>query len=571
MIERITVRNFILVDELELEFSAGFNVLSGETGAGKSILVGALSVLFGGKGAADLVRAGAEEAVVAGEFRVEGHDECNAWLNEREIEPDDGVVLVRRTLKTSGRGTIYMQSTPVTRSDLEEFAGFLLDLHSQHEHQSLFHETTYRRLLDRYAGIDDDVARFGETFTRLSSLQDELHRSLEQERDRAREEEMLEFSIHEIETAAVRPGEWDELDSERSRMAQYEKLAGHIETIVRLFDDGTSDGEISLSSLVKNVRQELIAAARIDPELQNEANRMESLYYELEDVGQTLIGYRETLIYDPARLDVIEERLGVLRGLRRKYGDTEADILRYAEEASAQLAAVRAAEQNRDALRREIQSLEQQIGREARAIHASRAAAAETLQERIGTVLRELAMGQAEFKVLVESKTNESGRLVCGQRGADTIRFLISTNTGEPPRPLIQVASGGEISRVMLAIKTVLAGNDDLRSLVFDEIDTGIGGKVALALAAHLRELADHTQVICITHLATIAVRADNHIAVEKYVDKERTVITARALTGEDCTREIARMLSGEGDEAYSVDHARALLERYQREAHGKN
>lgn len=569
MIERIQVRNFILVDELEMEFTPGFNVLSGETGAGKSILVGALSVLFGGKGGPDLVRTGADEAVVAGEFLVRGHEECREWLASRGIEPEEDIVLVRRTLKTSGRGTIYMQNTPVTRSDLEEFTGFLLDLHSQHEHQSLFHESTHRRLLDRYAGIEDRVRAFGDSFNRLTELQERLKELADRERDRVRETEMLQFAIREIEQAAIRPGEREELESERTRMNQYERLAAHVETLARLFED--NDEGPTLPLLLKQARHELGGAARLDPALTGDSSRLDSLYYELEDLGQAVISYRETLVYDPARLDLIEERLAALRDLQRKYGETEEAILRYAEEAAETLDTLRAAGENRDSIQQQIHLLEQEIGREARAIHAERAAAAEKLQQRISTVLGELAMGKADFVVLVETRTSETGRLLCGLHGADRVQFLISTNAGEPVRPLSQVASGGEISRVMLAIKTVLAGNDELRCLVFDEIDTGIGGRVALALASHLRFLADHTQVICITHLATIAVRADNHIAVEKSALHDHTMISVRSLAGDDRTTEIARMLSGEGEESYSLEHARALLGRYQREANGKD
>jgi DNA repair protein RecN (Recombination protein N) len=570
MIERISVRDFILVDSLELEFSPGFNVLSGETGAGKSILVGALSVLFGGKGGADLVRSGAEEAMVAGEFCVESHQECLSWLMEREIEPDEGVIMVRRTLKTSGRGTIYMQSTPVTRSDLEQFAGFLLDLHSQHEHQSLFHETTHRRLLDRYAGIESDVVAFGELFARLSHLQTKLQELVARDKDRDREIEMLEFAISEINDAGIRPGEWNELDAERSRLVQHEKLAEHVENLARLLEDDGGE-TASLATGMKTARLEAAAVARIDPELQGEADRMESLYYELEDIGQTILAYRDQLLYDPARLDGIEERLSALRELFRKYGGTEEEIIGYAERSEEELNALRTAEESREGLRREIQELEQTIRKDAGRIHAARVAAAGTLQSEIIQVLRDLAMSQAHFSVTVETRTGEAGRLVCGPFGADRVRYLISTNPGESVRPLSQVASGGEMSRVMLAIKTVLAESDEVRSLVFDEIDTGIGGQVALALASHLSNLALHTQVICITHLATIAVRADNHIAVEKMTINSRAVISARTLTDEGRVGEIARMLSGEDEETYSLDHARALLERNRREMNGKD
>lgn len=570
MIERITVRNFILVEHLELDFTPGFTVLTGETGAGKSILVGALSLLFGGKGGADLVRAGAQEALVAGEFNVRDHAGCASWLSSRAIEPDEGVILIRRTVKTSGRGTIYMQDLPVTRGDLEEFAGFLLDLHSQHEHQSLFHEVSHRRLVDRYAGIEADVARYGEDFSRLGELQQRLQSLKERESDRHRQTEMLEFSLREIESAGIRPGEWDDLEAERVKLVQYEKLATQIEGVCRLAEPSPA-GDLSVLDQMKSARQELSGAARIDQSLEGEAERLENLYYEMEDLLHSVAGYRDGMIYDPARLDAIEERLATLRGLFRKYGDDEEAVLQYAREARTSLDEMGQTEENRENLTREIARMEQRIGQEARRLHSLRTEAAGGLEERIRAVLSELAMGRAEFIVSVQMKTGESGRLICGPQGADRIRFLISTNTGEEPRPLSQVASGGELSRVMLAIKTVLAGSDDLRTLVFDEIDTGIGGQVALALAAHLRSLADHTQVICITHLATIAVRADNHIAVEKSVEGNRTIISARKLSDQDCVQEIARMLSGDGQEAHSLDHARALLDRYRGDAHGED
>lgn len=567
MIERLSVRDFILVDSLEIEFSDGFNVLSGETGAGKSILVGALSLLFGAKGEADLVRSGAQEAMVAGEFRVANHDECLTWLSSRAIEPEEGVVIVRRTLRQAGRGTIYIQSTPVTRADLEEFAGLILDLHSQHEHQSLFSETNHRKLLDRFAGIEDRVQAFRSDFTRLQQLQEDLRRLRERESERAREMEILRHAIDEIETAALTAGEETELESERARMAQYERLAEHAAALSELLEEG----EAALVPQAKLARRELAAAARIDESLAEAAERFESVAIELEDLAHTLAGYRASLVYDPARLDEIEERLATLRSLMRKYGDNVDAVSDYAENARRQLDQLENLEENRDSLTREIAALEQTIVREARALHAVRSEAAGTVQERIREVLAQLAMGRAEFVVEVATKTNEAGRLVCGPEGADRVRFLISTNPGESPRPLARIASGGEISRVMLAIKTVLADIDEVRTLVFDEIDTGIGGQVALALASHMRRLADRAQVICITHLATIAVRADNHVVVEKSSDGRTTSIGVRAVTGDSRVREIARMLAGDGEEALGLEHAESLLRRYTRDTDGQD
>jgi DNA repair protein RecN (Recombination protein N) len=323
--------------------------------------------------------------------------------------------------------------------------------------------------------------------------------------------------------------------------------------------------------MLKRARQEFSAAARVDAELSGDGERLETAYYEIEDVAQALAAYQEELAFDPARLEVVEERLSALRRLFRKYGDSEEAVLEYAENCRTSLKELKSAGESRESLTERIGEAERDIGRRAREIHAARAAAAETLEARVREVLSDLAMGRADFVVDIATRNNDAGRLVCGPQGADRVRFLISTNPGEEPRPLSKIASGGEISRVMLAIKTVVAAVDDVRSLVFDEIDTGIGGQVALAIAAHMAELSRHSQVISITHLATIAVRADNHIVVEKSVDDGNTRISVRPVVSGDREREIARMLAGDVQESHSVEHARALLERYQREIDGKD
>lgn len=557
MIEQLHVRNFILVEELEIDFSDGFNVLTGETGAGKSILVGALSVLFGGKAGADLVRSGSEEASVSGRFVVSGHEEATEWLARRDIAPEDGGVLVRRTIKQGGRGTIYIQSSPVTRAELEELASFLLDLHSQHEHQSLFVEANHRRLLDRFAGIEEKVAAFGADFAALGEKQTKLRELREREADREHEIEILEHALAEIEEAAVGEGESEELTNERDRMVQFEKLAEHAHAANILL----GDDEAALAML-KRARHEYAAAAAIDAELAGDAQRLESLYFDLEDIARSLAGYEERLRYDPQRLEQIEDRLALIKSLFRKYGEGDEALSAYSERATARLEELRNTEERRDSLHREIKELEQRVMSGARALNEHRMEAAARIEESISAVLGELAMGRAEFKVQIEARTNDAGRAVYSQYGADRVRFLIASNPGEEARPLVRIASGGEISRVMLAIKTVLAAQDERRSLVFDEIDSGIGGQVSLALASHLRALSDRTQVICITHLATIAVRADNHIVVEKMVADGRTHIRCRSVKDEERTQEIARMLSGER-RSTSLDHARDLLERY--------
>ena len=560
MIERISVRDFILVDHLDLEFGPGLTCLSGETGAGKSILVGAISVLFGAKANPDMVRQSAVEAQVSGWFRVPA-PKARDWLAARDITPEDGAVLVRRTIKPTGRGSIYIQRAAVTRADLGEFAALLIDLHGQHAHQSLFSEAGHRNLLDRYAGVEAEVDAFEALFRELATSRDALADAQSRVAERERETELLHFALEEIAALALGDGEVAALEAERARLAQFERLAEHVTKATALLEDEESGGSIVLTAL----RTALEAAARIDPQLEALARRGDSVAIEVEDVRRSLAEYRAALEFDPARLEWIEARLAEIRRVERKYLESDQDLAEYHARAQRNLATLEASEESHAALRAKIAELNRTIAQRAAALHQARVTAAVGLERGVAAILGELAMGAARFKVEVETRTGDTGALVCGPRGADRIRFLISANPGVPPRPLQQIASGGEISRVMLAIKSVLAEADEIGSLIFDEIDTGVGGAVAVAMARHLAALARVKQVICITHLATIAVQADNHIVVQKTSDGTTTHIRTANIAGDDRVEEIARMLSGDSEGASSLSHARALIDAARR------
>lgn len=562
MIERITVKNLVLVESLTLEFGPGLSVLTGETGAGKSVLVGALSLLCGAKGGPELVRTGAEEAVVSGSFVVESNPEALAWLATREILPEDGAVLVRRTLKKTGRGSLFIQSTPVTRADLNDFALLLVDLHSQHEHQSLFVETNHRALLDRFADLESETRDFARVFDELSQLQAEYRASLARVQDRDREMDILRHAIEEIQAAALEPDEESALLNERDALLQFERLNQHLSNL-HVALEGNDDGQGGMVRAAKSARTEVAAAARIDQRLAAIAERVESITYEVEDIHRAVVEAHERLVFDPARLDEIEERLATIRRLQRKYGETIEAVIHYQHEAIGRLKDSESAEENIERLKLSIATIERRVTDGARSLHAKRAESALRLAAEIRSVLNELAMERASFCVQVDLRTNDAGRLICNASGADQVRFLIAPNPGEPERPLNSIASGGEISRVMLAIKTILAETDHVASLIFDEIDSGIGGQVALAVGRHLGTVARTKQVICITHLASIAAHADNHTVVEKSQQGERTFVTVRPVTNEAREREIARMLSGDPIAAESLEHARALLAKY--------
>ena len=593
MIEELSVRNFALIDSLTLSFENGFTVLTGETGAGKSIIVGSLSFLLGAKVDTDLIRSGSDEADVSAVLSVSpANRDALDWLRARDIETDEGSLIVRRSIKKTGRNSIFIQNIPVSRNDLAEFMILLFDLHGQHSHESLLRRESHRLYLDRFAGLEDEAGDLNRVFRELADKRRLLEASLSSERDRADRLEMLNYAVDEIDDGALKKGELRELQGEAQRLADFEKLAALVNTAAAaLFED-----EGSVVSLSRRLKNSLANAAAIDGELDPILKRVEDLFYEAEDLAREFHSYREKLTYDPDRLEWVEERLATLYKLKKKYGVLpsgaeapasnelvfdgdypEDPILAYRAWAAAEIELLLGAGESRETLKGEISALEKELLSRAAALSAHRKLAARNLGQGIAGILSRLGMPNAVFSVSVEAKERSAqGKLVCGPWGIDEVEFMISANAGEPLKDLARIASGGELSRVMLAVKTVLLGGDTGQSpgsgeasaetLVFDEIDTGIGGEVALAVGEYLAQIAKIKQIFCVTHLASIAVRADNHLKVEKKIltgpGGERTVTGVVFLSPKERRQEIARMLSG-GVGAAALAHADELLRKH--------
>jgi len=572
MLEELTIRNFALVDSISLSFRPGFNVLTGETGAGKSIIVGSLGFLMGGKTETDVIRAGCEEASVSAIVSIgKGNNGAFEWLKSHEINSEEDTVIVRRNIKTSGRGTIFIQETPVTRTDLSGFMALLFDLHGQHDHGSLLKKENHRLYLDRFAGIEEEVRSYGRVFTELAEKRKTLEASFSSQRDREARLEILRYAVDEISAAALRSGELRDLENEAQILSGFEKLAGHVNGAAGAF----FDGEGSLVSLARLSRSSMDSAAAIDGSLSVLQKRIEDLYYEAEDIAGELRNYRDGLSYDPRRQEAVDERLALLYKLKRKYcpavgsGDTapaEDSILAYRAEAEAEIETLTNIEENRENIKAGIAALEKDVGSRAAALRQKRAAASVTLGRQITEILKRLGMPNAGFSPSIVPKTQQGqdGRstVVCGPWGAEDVEFLISANTGEPLKDLSRIASGGELSRVMLAIKSVLSVSDSAETLIFDEIDTGIGGEVALAVGEYLEKMGERRQIFCVTHLASIAVRAGNHFKVEKRTEEGRTFTGVGPLSADGRRKEIARMLAGDGGEA-ALAHADDLIAKY--------
>ena len=564
MLEDLTIKDFAIIDQISIEFSKGFTVLSGETGAGKSILIGALSFLLGGKAEVSQIRSGSGEAAASGTFLLDNPDpEMKSWLTEHGIEAENNRVLLRRFIRLNGKSGAWIGSVPATRSDLAEFSAFLIDIHGQHEHQSLMKVSEHRKFLDSRAGITDEVRAFTSLYTSLIEKRRILEQLNSDDGERLRKIDMYTFAVKEISDANLKDGEDENLAEEEARLASYEKLYSGIESVREMLDGS----EESAVPLLKRIRRENQTIAALDKTIAALDTRLENAFYELSDIAEEFNSYSQKLVYDPARLAEVQERLSLIYDLKKKYASSQSaplsEIFDYLEKAQTMLEQLGSGAQNKEALAEEIAELEKRVYIAAKKISEKRQNTGSILSNEVSNILKTLGMGNARFSVNITEKAGSNVEQRCGPFGMDNIEFLISANAGSPLLPLARIASGGELSRVMLALKTIFARIDTVPTLVFDEIDTGIGGEVAVAVGSHLKKLAASRQIFCITHLASIAVYADNQIKIEKGIEEGKTSSHVREVRGEERAAEIARMLSGDSDSEQSLEHARSMLEKF--------
>ena len=582
MLEDLSIKDFALIASAAVEFGAGFPVLSGETGAGKSLLIGALTFLLGGKAGVEQIRAGAHESVVSGTFylgktpatvRELGEDDepLNAfeWLNLHGIEIEENRVLLRRVIRENGKSGSWIGSTPVTRADLAEFSSFLIDIHGQHEHQSLMKVAEHRKFLDSYAGLTEKVADFTALYSELVAKRKILDALNTDDRDRAQRIDLLNFAVKEINEAKLKPNEDTELDDEENKLSSFEKLYSDVEQL----NEGLSGGEgVSVVSILKKLRAVADSASSSDKSLQKLGERLDSAFYEISDIADEYKSYSQSLVFDPQRLAEVQERQTLIYNLKKKYASSVSaplsEVTAYLENAQKTLDELDNSSDKKEKLEKEIAELGKKVYLEAKAISNARKAAAEKMSTGVVKVLSTLGMNGTRFSVNVAEKTGNDVTQKCGPYGIDDIEFLISANPGQPLAPLAKIASGGELSRVMLSLKTILCesdttGESTVGTMIFDEIDTGIGGEIAVSIGNHLKKLAKNRQVLCITHLASIAVYADNQIKIEKSVSSGMTSTHVHEIVGEERVSEIARMLSGDAASSESLEHARSMLAKF--------
>jgi DNA repair protein RecN (Recombination protein N) len=556
MLTELRIHNFAIIDQLDLRFGPGLIILTGETGAGKSIILDAVVMLIGGKADTTYVRADADAAFVEGVFHLKGPEKeaVHFVLQREELMDDPDYVVLTREVRKEGRSVARVNGRTVSVSILKEIGSILVDIHGQAEHLSLLDPRAHLGLLDRYAEVARPLSDYRQTYHALLNLRHELAELRKAQADSERRVEMLTYQAEEIEAARLKPGEDEELRKERDRLANAESLAENAQEALAVLDEGTPETPAA-TDLVGQAAQALAALAKIDSGQSEMSNQAEILLDTISDLIHSLRDYLEEIEFNPKRLDEVEERLDLIHSLVRKYGGSIPAVLSYGTEARKQLEMITTASDRIQELEmKEAKTLET-LAKQGNILSEKRKSAAVEMGQGIETELDDLRMAEAKFNVDFQRKSDPNGapvengtRIAFDQNGFDKIEFLIAPNPGEGLKPLAKIASGGETSRLMLGLKNVLAQADEVPSLIFDEIDQGIGGRVGMVVGQKLWNLSRSHQVFCVTHLPQLAAFGDEHYQVQKIIQGNRTLTRVERLDGEPRLLELSQMLGEVGE-----------------------
>ena len=569
MLRLLSVTNFATIEQLDIELAPGFSVLTGETGAGKSIIVDALGFLIGGRADVGMVRSGARQSRVEGIFLLGGDisQKIKVALNEYEIDVGEEEIILAREVNLDGRNTCRVNGRIVPLRLLSTLAQHLVDIHGQHQHLSLLRVREHTDILDKYGGLWQLRTEVAEWARQLTEVRQELDRLREDEAEVAQRVDFLRYQVGEISTANLRPTEYDDLTLERDRGANAERIITLSDHAYRALYD-SFDRRESVMDLIGQVSKDLSQLEQLDPSLRQNLESLDALMHQVDELARALRSYRDGIEYSPERLHELEERLDLINRLKRKYGSTIGEILAFGERASQELEKLCHREERAEGLKAREMDLRRQVGRLAGQLSEARQHAARGLADAIQEEVAGLAFGHAQVLVDIRQSNSEGGvpvgtadgvptgtpslggesirHLAFNETGIDSVEFLISLNPGEPPRPLARIASGGEASRLMLAIKTILSTADQIPILVFDEVDAGVGGRVGSVLGQKLWGLSKSHLVLCVTHLPQIACYADHHAKVTKLASHDRTVTSVEVLDGDARVTELSQMLGSD-------------------------
>ncbi len=556
MLVDFKVKNFALIDELEIHFTKGLNVLTGETGAGKSIVIGALEILLGARASTELIRKGKESAFIEAVFEPDRIEIINQILKDSGIEAESNMVLLSREVRQNGKNRNRINGQLATAGMIKDISRFLVDIHGQHEHQRLLDNVSQLMVLDEFIASEEDGLRekISETFTKIREIDRRLSEFNIDEAEKARKIDLLEFQIEEIEVAQLKDKEIENLDREFKILANMEDIYAVIGKIYNSINGDKYQDNNDLMNQIGSFMKSLEEIKEYDQELEEFHSAISDVFFQIEDISFRLNNYYETLEFDQGKLDKIENRLSLLTGLQRKYGKTVKEIREYHFEVQERLDNLLSQDKLIDELKVEKDKLLEVYYKSANKLSKLRKKKALDLEKVIANELADLAMENTKFKVDFKEKTPSID-------GIDKVEFLIAPNLGEDLKPLSRIASGGELSRIMLALKTIIAHIDEVDTLIFDEVDTGVGGKVAQMMAEKLAIIGKKRQVLCITHLPQVASMADNHFFISKEMEENRTHTNIYNLDSENRKEELARMLGGVELTATTIKHAQEMLD----------
>lgn len=554
MLQELRIRNFAIIDDLQISFSPGLNIMTGETGAGKSIIIGAMSLILGDRTSSEQIRSAEESAVVEALFDVSGNPEVRAKLDEMDIDYSDGLI-IKRVNSRSGKNRTYINGSLSNIAYLSELAGYLVNVCGQHEHQLIMDPRNHIRYLDSFGGLDPEQGSFSQLYETYQDKRSRLCELENLQRNKASQEEFIRFQLREIEAANVAPGEDAALLDEKSIKSNARRLT----ELAGSSYESLYEGKESVLSGLSQVSAKLKEIQRIDRSFNVSPEEIDSITVTLEDLAITTRDYLKKLSFDPGRLEEIEDRLEQLKTLKRKYGGSLENVLDRKSSLERELAGIVSLDEELDKVKQEISVLKKELTDKALILSGKRKEAAAALQSSIEKEVRELRMADARFDIHFREPGEKGPEL--DQDGIDEIEFRISTNKGQKPKALDRIASGGELSRVMLALKKILAGTGRVDTLVFDEVDSGIGGAVAEVVGAKLAGLAKLHQVICITHLPQIACFGETHFLVSKADENDITTARVKMLTQAERLDEITRMMSGIEITKRAREYAREMLD----------
>ena len=553
MLSELSITNFAIIESLSISFEKGLTVLTGETGAGKSIIIDAIHLLVGGRGSSDFVRHGEERAEIEGLFLLENASTVYDKAQELGIKIEDDMVVLRREITKSGKSVCRINGKLVTIAILREMGGSLVDIHGQHEHQELMDETKHLSLLDQFGSkqITKSLSEYEQIYAKYEQAIRKLKSLNDNEQQMAQRVDLYQFQLNEIVQAQLQLDEDEKLMDEKKQLSNFERIFESVQTSYNALKD-----EQKGLDWISLVMGEMETAAELNPEYKDMAEAVSNSYYMLEEVAGSLRSQLDNLEYDPQRINEIEARLNEINGLKRKYGQTISGILEYGAKIEEELETLLNKETHIDQLRKEISSLKKDLIIEGNELTSLRKKLAGDLTDAIHNELKQLYMQKTVFEVKINS-----GETFISKSGMDEIEFYLSTNPGEPLKPLSKIASGGELSRIMLALKSIFSKHQEITSIIFDEVDTGVSGRVAQAIAEKIHKVSTDSQVLCISHLPQVAAMADTHLYIEKETQDGRTKTKVKDLDHEGKIKEIGRMISGVEITDITKKHAQELLE----------